>query len=372
MLESPCHDVCIGANITYAYGMETNVPYSFEDPGYMPVKRHVLSHDGSWVVIEQALQIPAAAFSPEPLSEKPETFTFEKQMDSRFGTLATQSIVRNSDKLAIHALAWGGTTENQVTAHETYRIAQALPDHTLTSLAMPGHGISNRSSRWPAAVRRQMLLSGSFSGAGEHLASLLNTHSALRTAQSVDVLGTSTGARSAISLASSLHKKVDNLVLFDPPGASKVSTKAFRYRFSVVEKAHGDAYTAASKDTQHVETMRQAPRRASLPYIKAFARRDPLAAYDFYQGEVAAMARQSLGRDLSQIRNVGRVVILSPEQSALNDIEDMSDTLSRAQRRHPNVVFEHYMFPGTHTITRMASTVLAELFKTALSQDLHR
>ena len=352
--------------------MENSVPYSFANQGYLPIQRHILAPDGAWTAIEQTLHIPAAAFNPAPLPETLAPFTSAKLTDSRYGSLASHSIVRDTNKLVIHAQAWGGTIENQVTRHEAHRIAQALPDHTITSLTMPGHGTEKPSSRRPMAVRMQMLKTGSFTKAGQHLASLMHAHPFVKTAETIDVLGTSTGARSAISLAAHLGKKVGNLILFDPPGSSDLGVKTFKQRFRITEKQHGDQYRANSLDAQHVHVMDNAPSRTSLPYIKAFVRRDPLAAYDFYHGEVAAMARPHLGRDLRNLRNVGRVVVLSPEHSALNDIHDMRDTVAMAQNRNPHTTFEHYIFPGTHTITRMASTVLAEFFKAALHQKLLR
>lgn len=330
----------------------------------LPIERSVFLTPDS--VATENLYMDGELFDPDPLQtdQLPLFDTFHAGRRQ----LAARTTVRHSEKLAIHALAWGGCTENPVTAHETQRFDEILDDYDTLHLTMPGHGQYHKSSRWSATARLQMHTSGSFLRAGTHLAKFLRESDQVFNADRIDVMGVSTGGRSAIGLASELGRTVTNLVIFDAPGSSKMSYSQFKEQFTTVEGKHGRRYAAASPDEQYQDIMSKAQSRASIAYLKAFARRDIRAAYDFYISEIYGMAQGALEHDLTQasLENVERVVFISPSESALNDAKQVNEALRNAKLHHPATTFEQYTFAGTHVAPRAASTTLAWLFRAAL------
>ena len=216
------------------------------------------------------------------------------------------------------------------------------------------------------------MLTGSFIRAGQYLGDILRTTPDVEQARPIDILGTSTGGRSAIGLASSLGKYVRNLIIFDAPGSRKMSYKNFQHQFGVQEAQHGARYVSGSHDEQFQAIMRAAPSRASIDYMRRFARRDPIAAYDFYVSEIFGMSRGKLLNDLlqSDLSLVRRVVFLSPDRSELNNPEDVAGALKQAQAEHPHTVFEHYLLNGTHVMPRATSTMMSWLTKAAIAPEV--
>ena len=314
----------------------------------------------------ESLYLDGDLFDPNPL-QPDQNPTFETFYVGR-QRLSARTATRASGKLAIQTLAWGGTAENSVTAHETQRFDKIFDDYDTLHITMPGHGKQHPSSRWPASVRAQLHTSGSFLKAGGHLARFLQESEQVFNADTIDVVGVSTGGRSAIGLASELGRTVSSLVLFDAPGSTKMSYGQFREQFTAAESRHGKRYSAASSDTQYQDIMSGAPSRASTAYLKEFAQRDVRAAYDFYVSEVYGMAQGSLERDLlrASLENVGRVVFISPNESALNDPRLVNEALRNAKLQHPTTTFEQYTVNGTHVLPRSASTTLGWLVKAAL------
>lgn len=349
------------------------IPYSFTEQGHLPVQRIVLDPSGAQDYQKaEHLDIPATAFAPDPIDPS-ERLLIRFSQPSGFKDLSYYASSGNEDGklVGLHTLAWGGTLDNGVSSNEAYRVASALPDHDHVFLSMPGHGQDAHSSRWPMNVRLQMLREGSFRGTGEYLSRFFYGSSDIspgRETKAVDVFGNSTGARSALHISEHLNVPIRNLVLYDPPGSRELGYRGLVRNFMGSESSHGRQYTEESLDVQHVGLMRQAPNRKSFSSIWQFARRDLLAAWDLYGGELRAMGKGTLEADFKRadLSNVGRVVLLSPAFSCLNNLDDISKVLISAQATHPNTTFEHYIFPGTHTAPRMASTFLAELYKLAI------
>lgn len=348
------------------------IPYSFTEQGYLPVQRIVLDPSGApeYQKVEH-LGIPSGAFAPSPIAPEQRGLV-ECDQFSGFRHLGSYMSAgsKEGSLVGLHTLAWGGTLDNKVSSNEAYRITQALPEHDHLFLSMPGHGQDAHSSRWPISVRAQMLREGSFQKAGKYLSRFFQHEdvSLGRETEMVDVFGNSTGARSALHIPENLHVPVRNLVLYDPPGSRQLGYRGLVRNFMGSESSHGRQYTEESLDVQHVGLMRQAPNRKSFSSIWQFARRDLLAAWDLYGGELRAMGKGTLEADFKRadLSNVGRVVLLSPAFSCLNNLDDISKVLISAQATHPNTTFEHYIFPGTHTAPRMASTFLAELYRLAI------
>lgn len=336
--------------------------YSFREG--LIIDRAVIQTPDS--IAREDLLLDNILFDPEPL-QTDENPVFETFYSSR-RQLTARTITRASDKLAVHVQAWGGTAENPVTAHEAQRFDEVFDEYDTLHLTMPGHGQQHPSSRWPIGVRMQLHTSGSFLRAGGHLATFLRESDQIFNADTIDIVGTSTGGRSAIGLAAELGRTVSNLVLFDAPGSEKLSYTEFKERFTAIEGHYGSKYQAASMDSQYQDIMSSAPRRATMTYLKAFARRDVRAAYDFYISEIYGMAKGALERDLlrAPLENVARIVFISPDESALNDPHLVNEALRNAKLHHPSTAFEHYTVNGTHVMPRGASTTLAWLSRAAL------
>jgi len=352
--------------ITLTYMIDA--AYSFRDG--LTIDRTVYQTPDS--IVSESLHLEEEVFRPEPLEpdQKPLFDTFY----AGHRQLSARTTLRRSGKLAIQALAWGGTAENPATAHETQRFDEVFSDYDTLHLTMPGHGQQHPSSRWPADVRLQMHTSGSFLRAGRHLATFLRNSDQVFDADTIDVIGVSTGGRSSIGLASELGRQVSNLVIFDAPGSEKMSYGQFKECFTVVENQYGRRYSGVSEDVQYQDIMSALPSRASREYLQDFARRDVRAAYDFYISEVYGMAKGSLERDMlrAPLENVGRVVFISPTESALNKPGAVDDILRNAKLQHPTTQFEQYVFTGTHLMPRTSSAALAWLTKAAITPQNFR
>ena len=153
-----------------------------------------------------------------------------------------------------------------------------------------------------------------------------------------------------------------------------MSYKTFQQQYSGRESRHGTQYVSGSQDEQYQAIMSTAPSRASIAYMREFAKRDPIAAYDFYVSEIFGMSRGKLLNDLlqSDLSLVRRVVFLSPEQSELNKPQNVTNVLRQAQANHTGTVFEQYVFNGTHVMPRATSTMMSWLTKAAIAPEVFK
>jgi pimeloyl-ACP methyl ester carboxylesterase len=318
--------------------------------------------------------LPPQLFDPAPIDMADHAFTTMHHIGAVPGYVRSQSIGgRSGGKVALHLLPWAGSIDNDVTRHEAVRIYEALPDHRHVFISAPGHGLPEQthSKHWPLGVRASFLKSGSFLAAGSYIGSHLRGSRILKDVRSVDIFGHSTGGRAAVSLAGQLGHHVENVVLFDPPGAQRLGYSGLLRSFLKHEGTHGRKYTEASPDQQHVAVMQQAKSRKDLGALKAFAKQDFWGAVDTYGSELRALGKGTLEHDLrtASLSYVGRLAIISPVHSELNDSQAMADVLEATQTLHPSVVVEQFVTPGTHTVTRYASTVLASLYQAAYNAN---
>lgn len=329
--------------------------YSFES---LSLERTIVDAPYGW---HDSAYITADDLDPSGIEPIDDTFRQTEHVNSR--TLGTEVIRRSAGRLAIAIPAWGGTFESPITSLETQRIAHCLPAHTLLSINMPGHGEEFRSAAWPRTVRAG-LNKGSFLEGGKYIADFLEPHA--NHSRTVDILGYSAGARSAVGTAAHLSRPVDNLVLYDPPGSAKYPYKEFVERYRQTEGAHRRAYQAASTDTE-LQKLIMNSERHTLPDALAKLKHGTL--YDYYKREPLALAAGTLRSDLlnANLENVQRVIFISPRYSALNNPDDVQKILADANEHHVTTTFEHITFDGSHTFPQLGSLALARLYQAALT-----
>lgn len=251
-------------------------------------------------------------------------------------------------------MGWGGNFNVPIARLELAEIARQNPTSDILVINNPGAG---ESSPLPSEDMKHMRETGDFSPYGEIVGTALS--GVLKHYDHVNMYGHSMGARSTIATAANLDHPVDYISVTDPVGSKKLGLLGLVDRFVLKEGHHAAEYKKSTDNLvalnlQNDYDSNAAPDKRPLTLEKA------RALNQFLIDQVLTMSRGGLEADLRELAasgNVKTVQINSPEQSELNDPNDVREIMAQLAKEHPDVHFRQVVLPGqTHSLNAAGHT----------------
>lgn len=249
---------------------------------------------------------------------------------------------------------WGGNTRHPVAIHEAQTLAANNPDSLLVFTNNFGTG---RSSMLPKVVTSAVRASGHYDGVGEYVASVVDK---LTEGRSLSLMGHSLGARTATGTAAHLSNPAEALILNDPTGTRKMNLFEIAIKFGVIEGGHIGRYMKAGFDEKaaYLQKHGSIAKNAAVKGAKSGWQQQFLI-------DPSGLSKESFRGDfLKAARSVNKEIrIISPDLSALNDPDDITDIMATARGENSRAKMEQYILRDhTHSVVTIPQ-VLARLYK---------
>lgn len=310
--------------------------------------------DGTSDIRERAESVDAYAQTPVPMEKLK---IYREKVKRGVGIAAVELAIlpsANSDgSLKTVMMGWGGNFHVPIARLELAEIARQNPQSDILIVNNPGSG---DSSALPKADMKRMRQTGDFTPYGEILGSALSNITSQY--DQVNMYGHSMGARSAIATAPHLDRPIDYLSVTDPVGSKELGLLGLADRFVLQEGKHAGNYKKS--------TDNKAALRLQNDYDAAAIEKKPMTAErlralkQFLADQVLAMSHGGLFDDLAELADKGNVRTLqinSPEQSALNNPNDIRQMMQNLAKSHPDTHFRQVVLPGqTHSLNSAGHT----------------
>lgn len=249
------------------------------------------------------------------------------------GQLEYAIVNKGNDSLTIVSPGWGGSFRNPLSVREMAALVMRNPDTTFLALHNPGN---DNSSRLPKAMSREMARTGIFLPAGRYLLDALQ-RAPLQDHRTLDLIGHFQGARYAIGMAAAgASIPIHELRVSDPVGSKEKRFLKFVKTFMTVEGAHSAKYVQASRDA--VSQTLQQKGDSTLGLLRKMGGIIVGGGFFDMLRQIDALRRAGLESDLlaavSTVRE--RILVTSPELSALTDPDAVEEILKKASAQASN------------------------------------
>ena len=260
----------------------------------------------------------------------------------------------NNGKIKTVMLPWSGDVNLDITRLELAEIYEQS-DEDLLVVNNPGSG---NSSGLPSNIMQEIRKTGSFNPYGEIVAEAIDTSRIPLDYDTINIFGTSMGGRSAISTASAFGDlsspiKMDYLSVTDAPGSRRLGALGIANSFMIKEVEHASKYLENSTNELAIKLQKENDSLDKwLKYIKNMG---ATATKQLIFDWTLAMSQDGLKEDLNSLadkENLKMIQFNSPENSELNNKDDVRLILQELAQKHPSIAFQQIILGNqTHSLT---------------------